>query len=154
MIFARQPLGELRQIRVQNLEATPLELLERLFTAHQPQLSTPLRTRLGENQCAVRKIERRESDLAGHLGSGRYPTETTRNHKMNNEKKIVLQLQDNALPHSPHTDNTLPGCRADWRIDRAKEERLGDSHSPEWLSHQSRSEGLHVNRYIRQLRHF
>jgi hypothetical protein len=72
---------------------------------------------------------------------------------MNDQKEIVLQLEDNALAHSPHTRNTLPGCRADWRIHRAEEKWLGDPHPFEWLTHHSRGESLEINRDVRQLGH-
>src|ERR1700682_3525141 len=117
VILLNQPLGKTRRIGVEDLETASLELLERLFTSDQPERGASFRAGLGENQRSVREVERGEADLAGHFGSGGYPAETARNHEVNDEEEIVLELQDDALSHSPHTENQFPIRRADGWID-------------------------------------
>jgi hypothetical protein len=117
VILLNQPLGEMREIGIEYLEAASFELLERLFTAHKPERGAPFRTGFREYQSTVRKIERREPDLPGHLRPGGHPAKTAGDHEVDDEEEIVFELHDNALPHSPHADDPFPVCRADGWID-------------------------------------
>src|ERR1700736_935141 len=113
----------MRKICIEDLEYTSLEQRKRLLTPNQPEGSTPFRAGLCKNQRAIREIERRESDLARYLRPDGHPTKSARNHEMNDEKEIVLELQDNTLSHSPHTENALPIGRADGWIDGTEKKR-------------------------------
>src|SRR5512132_1977477 len=117
VILLNQPLSEFHQIRLEDFESSSPELLERLFTAHQPEGRTPLRARLGKNQRAIREIECGQTNFPGHFPSGGDPAEPPGNHEMDYEKEILFELHDDALPHSPHTKHALSIRRADRRID-------------------------------------
>ena len=70
---------------------------------------------------------------------------------MDDEEEIVLQLEDNALAHSPNSNHSLTVRRADGRIDRAKEEWLGDAYTLECLTGDARLERFYIDGYVRQL---
>jgi len=78
----------------------------------------------GKDQSAIRKIERGKSDLSRNLAAGGYPPQTAGNHKVNDQEKIVLELDDDSLTHSPESPDTLSMRCAYWRIYRAQKERL------------------------------
>ena len=137
MVLLNEPFGELGETGFQNLQAAPRELLESLLSAHEPQRSAALGAGFGENQSPVREIERSEADFSRHLRARWHPAQTAGDHQVDHQEQIVLQLEDDSLPHPPHSDDPLSLGGAHRRIYRAEQKRLGDSRSLERLSNQA-----------------
>ena len=55
------------------------------------------RSRLGQKQCSIGEIERGLAVLAGDLRAFRFPVKPPGDHQMNDQEKIVVQLEDDAL---------------------------------------------------------
>src|SRR6516162_10645103 len=106
------------------LRATPV-------SGHPP--ARPVSRLAGDEQCALRELERRESDLPNGFRTARSPAKPPGDHQMKNEKEIILKREDDPLAKAAKLDNPLPLCGADRHIDRAKEEWAREPHLLERL---------------------
>src|SRR6185312_9484531 len=116
VILPFQPLGEFPDVGVQNLEPAAIELLQPCLSARHPERCPTLGAGLGENERSVGKVEGSEPELSWNLRSGSYPAQTSGNHQMYDEKKIVLELEHDTLSHPPHAGDGLAVGGADWRV--------------------------------------
>ena len=101
------------------LRATPV-------SGHPP--ARPVSRLAGDEQCALRELERRESDLPNGFRTARSPAKPPGDHQMKNEKEIILKREDDPLAKAAKLDNPLPLRGADRHIERAEEEWAREPH--------------------------
>src|SRR4029077_17598820 len=109
--------------RIEWLDAPRVERANGLFSADDVEGRPLLRRGRGEQEGPGRKVERGEAELAGHLGSGRPPAQASRDHQMQDQMQIGLEIEDDALSHATHRLHRPAVCLAEGRIERADEKR-------------------------------
>ena len=67
---------------------------------------------------------------------------------MNNEKKIVFQLEDNALPHTTKTEHLFSCDFLDRGIESSHDKRAADANSLDRLIEHSLAERFDINRNV------
>ena len=95
--LAAQPLGELRGGRGEHVEAAAIELGERRAPGDEVQRRALLRRRLGEDQRAVRKVERGEPDLVRDLLAALLPAQPARDHQVDHDEAVALDADHDPL---------------------------------------------------------
>ena len=84
-------------VAVEHVEPAAIELGERRAPGDEVQRRALLRRRLGEDQRAVRKVERREPDLAGQLLAALLPAQPARDHQVDDDEAIAFDADDDPL---------------------------------------------------------
>src|SRR6266545_3475913 len=153
VVLARQGLAEERQIRVEGLESSPIEIVERLLPARQMERRPLPGTRLGQEKSPLLEIEGRQPDPSGKLGAARLPVETSSHHQVQNEKEIFYQLEDDAFADSPQSQDPLSMNLPQWRFDRANQKGACDPNSIETPPDDPPVQSLQVREDVRQFWH-
>src|SRR5580765_5869892 len=79
--------------------------------------------RFGQEQCSVGKIEGRLAIFTGDLRAFRFPVKSSGDHQMNDQEKIVFELENDALTNPAERQNFLAfGC-AERRFEGAQDKR-------------------------------
>jgi hypothetical protein len=128
MAFADERVAKALEIGVKNFQTARIVGAEGVIAANDVERRPLLRTRLGDEQCALRELERRESDLPNGFRTARSPAKPPGDHQMKNEKEIILKREDDPLAKAAKLDNPLPLHGADRHIDRAEEEWAREPH--------------------------
>jgi hypothetical protein len=66
-----------------------------------------LRTRLGQNQRAIGKIEREQPDFPWDRGTGRPPPKAAGDHEVEDKVKIALEFEHDAFAESSQAPHVL-----------------------------------------------
>src|SRR5947207_11634160 len=80
---------------------------------------------LGEQQRAVRKVERGQADLARDDGTVLLPAEAPSDHQVDHEEQVVLELEDQPLARTSQAQHALVFGRLERRIGRTEDEWTG-----------------------------
>src|SRR5687768_3209774 len=137
---------------LKRLEPSALELLQRLRSSHEMQRRALLRSRLGERQLAVGKLECRE-DVAWHPLRWFEPVQPTRNHEMHDDVQIVVYARDDPLAEPADRANGLVGHAVQGRVYRAQQKWRVQVEHDDRLADDAAFEGLDVDSDVRQLGH-
>jgi len=108
VVLSQQRRTERLRVRLEGLETTALELAESFFSTDEMQRCPFPRARLGQKQRSGAEIECGESDARRDFGRGLLPVETRRDHQVEDEEKLVLQLEDDALSEPSQAQQRLP----------------------------------------------
>ena len=137
----------------QHFESTWIMSRQFLLAPHQIQGRTPLGTGLGQDQRQLREVERGEAHLAGDLGASSEDLEPSRDHQVNDEEQIALELPDQALAETAQANHGLAVSLIDRRIDGANEKRTREANPFEALIEDARPERVEVQLDVRKFRH-
>src|SRR6516165_8597978 len=93
MALADERVAETLEIGVKNFQTARIVGAEGVIAVNDMERRSLLRTRLGDEQCALRELERRESDLPNGFRTARSPAKPASDHQMKNEKAIILKRE-------------------------------------------------------------
>jgi len=83
--------------------------------------------RFGEDERAVRKVERGEVVAAAEFGSEGAPVKATGDHEVKDEPEAVVEFEDDALADAVERANGVPFDRFHGGLDGTEEERAGNA---------------------------
>src|SRR5215470_2377455 len=86
MALADERVAKAPEIDVENFQTARIVGAEAVLAANDMERRPLLRTRLGDEQCALRELECRESDLPGGFPAARSPAKPPGDHQMNGLK--------------------------------------------------------------------
>src|SRR5712692_1042881 len=153
MVLALHAVGELLETGYEDVEAAGVHRGERRLAFDEVERSPALGARFGERERPVREFE------GGKRGPPRgprvpfEPAQPASDHEMQDEKEVPFELDDDALAHSPDSDDFLTLDGGDRRRHAAQHEGIQEPHALESLPDKVRLEMLDVHHYVRQLRH-
>jgi hypothetical protein len=153
VILTRQGLAKLRDARREHLEAARVVRGELRLAANQIQRGSPLRAGLRQNQRQVRKIECRETDLAGDFRAGLKRPEAAGDHQVNHQEQLAFERPHEALAQAAKPDHDLAVRLIDGRIERPHEKRTRDANPFEPVVENARCERVKVKLDVRKFRH-
>ena len=81
---------------------------------------------LGESERAALEVERGEPELARELGTGRLPVQPPRDHQMENEEELIVELEDDPLAKPAQATNRFAERGIEGRVEGADEEGMGN----------------------------
>ena len=108
---------------------------------------------LGEDQRAVREVERGEADLARQLRAPRLPVQPAGDHQVEDEEEVVVEREDDALAEPRDASDHLPLDRAERRRRRSHQKRADQPNAVDRLADDPRGKRFDVDRDVRQFRH-
>src|SRR5688572_25559179 len=111
-----------------------------------------LRSRLGERQLAVGKLECREH-VPRYALRWREPVQSTRDHQMHDDVQIAIDARDDPLAEPAHRANGLVGHAVQGRVYRAQQKWRVEVERDDRLADDAAFEGLDVDGDVRQLGH-
>ena len=109
--------------------------------------------RFGEDQRAVREIERRQIELAGQACPARLPVQAAGDHQVDHKPQLVLEADRDPFAQAAQLANFLAGDRFKRRLERAKHKGTVDPHSFEFLPDDSSFKCLDIDRDVGQFGH-
>ena len=123
--------------------------------AHELQRRALLRARLGQQQRAVREVERRQDHLRpdARRSARLAPAQPPRDHQVDDQEELVVELEHDALADAPHAADDLAGDRVDRRRHRAQDERARQHHLFEHSAGHLRPQRFHVDHDVWKFRH-
>ena len=151
--FAGESRGKRRLRHAEHFESARVVVVERLFARHHVKRGALLRSGFGQDQRAVRKIERGKAHAACERRAGRLPAQPPRDHQVQHEEARSVELEDDPLADASQSADDLAVQRRQRRIHRPHEERARQPHALEGSSDHARLERVQVERDVRQLRH-
>ena len=110
VIFARERFAELVETRIENFQTAGIMFPQRRFPTNQMDRCPLLGSGFGQQQRAIGKIEGRLAVFPRDLRALRFPMKPTGDHEMNDEKKLVFQIEDDALAEPPQRQNFFPSA--------------------------------------------
>jgi hypothetical protein len=108
VILPHQLLSERLLIDFEWLNASTVDLCQRLFASNYCDRCTTLRTGLSEQQSAILEIESCETETTGNLCTRLEPSKAAGDHEMYHDPEIVIQADRDSLSNSPHITNGFP----------------------------------------------
>src|SRR5207249_134961 len=91
----------------ERLDAPAVERRQRALAADEMERCPLLRARLGQDKDSASEIERGERGPARNLRPRRPPAEPAGDHQVQDEKEILLELEDDPLAHPPQAEHLL-----------------------------------------------
>ena len=149
----RRAAGEGRGVGVEGLEAAGVERPHGRLAAHQVEGCALLRRGLREEERPGREVEGGEAHLRGHLGAGVPPPQAPRDHQVEHEVKVALEVEDDALAHAAHRLDALAVRLAERGIERAARGRAGHANRLERLADDAAAQVHQVDFDVGQLGH-
>ena len=150
---ARSRSANSRGGRGEHVEAAAIELGEPGAPRDEVQRRALLRRCLGEDQRAVRKVERREPDLARQLLAARLPAQPPRDHQVDHDEAIAVDADHDPLAEPLDRLDDRAGELLRRRRHRAQHERARDPDPLERLADDQRAQALDVDRDVGELGH-
>ncbi len=153
MVLALHAVGELLETGREDVEPAGIHRGERGLALDQMDRGAALRSGLREDEHPVSKAEGREGDPPGELRVGADPAQPASDHEMQNEEKLTLERDDDALADSPDADDfpSLGGC--DRRRHAAQHEGIHEPHALERPPDEAAFQMLDIDDDVGQLRH-
>ena len=108
MALADERVAKALEVGVENFKTSRIVGAEAVLAANDVERRPLLRARLGDEQCPLGKVERRQSDLPDGLRAARSSPKPPCDHQMKDEKEIVFEGKDDPLPEAAKLDNPLP----------------------------------------------
>ena len=96
-----------------------VEGLQSGFAPHDVQGGSPLGAGLGQQQCAVREIERGKAALARRLRPGLPPAQAAGDHQVQHQPVAILQTNRNTLAEAAQRRDALSEACLERRVDGA-----------------------------------
>ena len=153
VVLPGQHPREIGRLRFQHLQAPRVVLGQPRLPPHQMERGPTLAARLGEQQRAGGKIERRQADPAGNLRPRLPPLEPPRDHQVQHQKKFPLQPDHDPLAQPAEAHHPLALGVAEGRIHRPQQERAQQAHLLQRLPLDARPQVFQVKRDVGQFRH-
>ena len=100
-------LRERGEIGLQHLQPAGVERPQRRLALHEVQRRPPLRARLGKGERPVVELEHCERDPAGRSGAGRQPAQPPRDHQVDHEEELALELEHDPLADPAEADGRV-----------------------------------------------
>ena len=104
VVLAHERVAEAREVRLERFEPARIHLRERRLPLHEVKARALLRARLGEQQRARRKIDRRKADLRRDLLAARAETEAAGDHEVHDEEQVPVEREDDPFSEPPQPD--------------------------------------------------
>ena len=108
---------------------------------------------LRQEKDAAREVERGERRPSGHPRTRPLPMQAARDHQVQHEKEVVVQLEDDPLAEARDRPNRLSLDGGDRRVEGPEEEGARDPRGEERLSDDAGLERDEVRGNVGQLRH-
>src|ERR1051326_4285529 len=103
-----------------------------------------------EDERSIREIERGERNAIRQWSAARLPMQSTRDHQVNDENEVVLEIDRDSLADSFHPGDALSRRARDRGIDRPHDKRAADSNGFDCASGNSPVQGLDVRDDVRK----
>jgi hypothetical protein len=103
---------------LRHLEATAVELRERIGAMHDVNRRAPLRARLGEIERPSLELERGLRELPCNRLPAFPPAQSSRDHEVNDDVQRVVRTDHDALAESTDGSYLLADDRCERRVDR------------------------------------
>src|SRR5262249_39844422 len=145
--------GEDLPRKAEHFDAAGVVGLQRLLAADEMKRRPPLAAGLGEQQRAVGKVERGETDLARRLGPALLPAEAAGDHQVDDEEEVLLEPENDAFAEPPDRLDGFADGGVERRIERAHQKWVDDSDALERLAEDPRRETRPVRFEIRKFGH-
>lgn len=152
-VWSTQRCGEGASVGVERFDASGIERVHRLFPADQVEGGALLGGGLRQQECPGREVESGESHLGRHLGAARTPPQAAGDHQMKHEVKVFIEVEDDALAHTPGRRDAPAVNLAQRRIERTNEEGARDAHLRELLAEDPPAQVEQIDFDVGQLRH-
>ena len=123
VIVTTQSAPERLTIDLEHVDAAGIVFLQRRRSAHDEQRCLPLRSGLREKERTVAEVECEKADLPWNPRASLLPAKPARNHQMQNQKQLPLQLEHDALAEALQADDRPAFHGRQRRIDGPKEKR-------------------------------
>ena len=140
VVLAAQLPIEVLQRQGKHVGAARIVGCERIRAADDVERRLSLRTRFGEEESAVRKVEGGQPHLAGHLRSRLSPAKAARNHQVDDQKVVLIQLEDDSLPQTLQACHTATRALVQARLDRSHQKRARQPDAGQRLADHARSQ--------------
>ena len=144
VVLLHQRSSERREVGVERFEPAGLMGRQGRFAAHKVERCPLLRARLREDERAAGEVERGRSDLAGHLRPRLLPVQPARDHEMQHEEQVVVELEDDALAEPAQAADRLAEDGVDRRVEGAEEKRIGEPDLRQRLADDAGAEAVDV----------
>src|SRR5205085_3351276 len=92
----------------EDVDAARIERRERRTPVQDVERGALLRARLGQEERAVRKVERGEAELLRNGGSGLAPAKPPRDHQVDREEELAFERQHDALAEALDVPDAPP----------------------------------------------
>src|SRR5690606_4548415 len=112
---------EFGQRRLQRVDPAPIELRERVTTAHDVELRTLLRTGFREQEGAALEVERSVPEPSRDRCTVRSPLQSSRDHQVNHGEQLALERENDALADALQADQPPTRQLRGWRLDAAQQ---------------------------------
>jgi hypothetical protein len=99
------------------------------------------------------EVDREQSDLPGNPGTGILPTESPRDHQMEDKEEIARGLDGDALAETMEIDDGAAFEFPERRVDGPQQERRRQSYAGDPPPDDSRPQRVEVEEDVRQLWH-
>ena len=153
MVLAGERGAKAREVGFEDLEPSARMLGDGLLAADQVEGGAFLRTRFGQYERPLRKVERRERRAAGEPRAPGTPVETARDHQMEDEVQVALEVEDDSLAEAAEPHDSLSDDRGDRRLEGPQQERAREPHLEERPSNHPGLERGQVGGDVGKLRH-
>ncbi len=148
MVHPREALGEHRQRRVENLEASRVERCELRDPCHDVHRRLTASSLFSEDGRAGREIERRQAHLAWNGRATLPPAQPSGNHQVQDQEQTAVEVKDDPLSHPPQSHDHAAFDGSDGRLDRAHEERIPEPQPLERLIKHPRGQRFEIERDV------
>ena len=149
VVVAEEPFGECREARVEHLDAARVVALQLVGAAHDVDRGLASRACLGQDQRAVRKVERRKTDLAGNRRATFAPAQPSSDHQVEHEEQLVAETENEAFSQSVQVGDRPPLESGGRRVDGADDERVAEADALERAIANARTERLQIELDVR-----
>jgi hypothetical protein len=136
-VLVAQGLRESPQDRCKDIDAARIDGVQRIGASQHVQGCAALRSRLGQHQRAVRKIERRQIVASRELGAGGAPVQPSGNHEMDDQPQIVVEANGHTFADSLKAAHGVSLHRGERRFGAAQQECAGEAHLEQRLADDS-----------------
>ena len=153
VVADEQPRAELVEVGVERLEAAAIEFGQRGRAAQQVHRGPLLRRRLGQQQRAVREVERRQADLAGDRRALFFQRKRPAIIRWIVRNRSSSSSKMRRLPSRRKPEHALALGGFQRRIGGAQHERARQPDVLQRLAHDVALQEVEIDREVRNLRH-
>ena len=140
MVLGGERRAEGIEVAGEDIDASGVEGTQIFVALHNVQRCAALGACLGQNQGTVGKVERGERLAPGKLGLWSTPVQAAGNHQVQDQPKIILYADCNALAYTPQFADDVTFRVRNRRLRGAQEEGAGQAYAVEWLTDDARFE--------------
>src|SRR6185437_3326093 len=148
MVLAPQPLRELRETRFEDLDAARVLQLQIVLPLYDVKRGPTLGSGFGQRERAALECKLGQHRAAPPRRTPLEPVQAARDHQMQDQPKIALEPDRDALSNAPHLGHPSPDGRCGGRYRGAQEEGRVDPQPLETLPENAAFQRLDVDREI------